>query len=267
MKIYKNFIPLCAALFLSACSSNYLMTVNSVNSKKDQDRSTFLYSNDTVAVHYSFAGKNGEIYVKVENKSNNPIVWDLKNSALVINGKANSYADGRINMKGQVNQMSTFNDDYTYGYFKGTATLPKDVLLIPPHAYVDGSYFDLRKDIKELVSIAKKQKATRYGMNGNQYQVKEAKFNEDNSPYILRSFLSYSILNNNEMILKTTEQKFYAQTLFQTGAMSLNNVFEYYTEKGDMMAYRKIKGENALLLGGVAVLGAAAVALDDKEVK
>lgn len=54
--------------------------------------------------------------------------------------------------------MSTFNDDYTYGYFKGTATLPKDVLLIPPHAYVDGSYFDLRKDIKELVSIAKNKR-------------------------------------------------------------------------------------------------------------
>jgi hypothetical protein len=263
MKIYKTFIPLCTALFLSACSSNYLMTVNSINTSKEKDQGTFLYTNDTVAIQYSFAGRDGKVYVKVENKLDHPIIWNLKNSALVINGKALSYSDNEIDLKGKVGQtVSAFNEGVIHGYFNGTATLPKDVLLIPPHAFVDGRFFDLRDDVKKSVSEAKKERVVRYGMNGGTYKIQQAKFNIDDSPYILSSFLSYSVMNNGEVTFRTTEQKFYAETLFQTGT-SLNNVLEYYTKQGDLMAYKKIKGENALLIGGVVALGAAAGALDN----
>lgn len=263
MKMYKSFIPLCTALFLSACSSNYLMTVNTTNTIKEKDQGTFLYTNDTLAVQYSFAGKDGKVYVKVENKLDYPIMWNLKNSALVINGKALSYANNQIDLKGNVNQnVSAFSEDIIHGYFNGTATLPKDMLLIPPHAFVEGRFFDLRDDVKKSVSQAKKEKVVRYGMNGGTYNVQQAKFNIQDSPYILSSFLSYSVLNNGEATFRTTEQKFYAETLFQTST-SLNNVLEYYTKQGDLMAYKKVKGENALLLGGVVALGAAAGALDN----
>lgn len=264
MKIYKTFIPICAVLFLSACSSNYLMTVNSANTIKEKDQGTFLFTNDTVAVQYSFAGKDGKVYVKVENKLDYPIMWNLKNSALVINGKALSYSNNQIDLKGNLNQtVSAFSEDAIHGYFNGTATLPKDMLLIPPHAFVDGRFFDLRDDVKKSVSEAKKERAVRYGMNGGTYKVQQAKFNMQDSPYILSSFLSYSVMNNGEVTFRTTEQKFYAEILFQTGT-SLNNVLEYYTKQGDLMAYKKIKGENALLIGGVTALGAAAVALDNR---
>ncbi len=41
-KVFKMLMPIYCAVFLSACSSNYLMTFNGENVKKDEDREHFL---------------------------------------------------------------------------------------------------------------------------------------------------------------------------------------------------------------------------------
>ena len=147
------------------------MTFNGDNIKKNEENGHFSFDNDTIKIDYSFAGKEGKVYLKIANKLDKPVLWDLKSSALIINGKAFSYAAESVAIKGEIDgtvsgfgnrKTSIFNEDLLRGYFNGTIGLPKDVVLIPPHAYVDGSYFDLRNDVKEITKSSKKEKVYMY---------------------------------------------------------------------------------------------------------
>jgi len=274
LKVFKVILLIYCAVFLSACSSNYLMTFNGENVKKDEDKGTFSFNNDTVQIDYSFADRDGRIYLRIENKIDKPILWDMKSSALVINGKTLSYSAEQAAFNGKVNasvsdmganKSSIFNDTWVNGYITGSVSLPKDVVLIPPHAYVDGHYFDFKNDVKSIVRSSTKEKVYMYDTNGESYAVKLARFEGAESPYILRSYLSYSIVDEGKAVFKTTEQKFYAAQLWQTGTVALNNILELYNKRGDVMAVKEKKGQGAMIVGGALALTAVAAAIDPKE--
>jgi len=250
------------------------MTFNGENVKKDEDKGTFSFNNDTVQIDYSFADRDGRIYLRIENKIDKPILWDMKSSALVINGKTLSYSAEQAAFNGKVNasvsdmganKSSIFNDTWVNGYITGSVSLPKDVVLIPPHAYVDGHYFDFKNDVKSIVRSSTKEKVYMYDTNGESYAVKLARFEGAESPYILRSYLSYSIVDEGKAVFKTTEQKFYAAQLWQTGTVALNNILELYNKRGDVMAVKEKKGQGAMIVGGALALTAVAAAIDPKE--
>ncbi len=275
-KIFKIPMLIYCAVFLSACSSNYLMTFNGENVTKDEEKGTFSFNNDTLQIDYSFADRDGKIYLRIKNNIDKPVLWDMKSSALIINGKTFSYSAEQAAFNGKVNasvsdmgasKSSIFNDTWVNGYITGSISLPKDVILIPPHAYVDGHYFDFKDDVKSIVRSSPKEKVYMYDMNGESYAVKLARFEGTESPYILRSYLSYSILDEGKAIAKTTEQKFYAAQLWQTGTVALNNILELYNKRGDVMAVKEKKGQEALIVGGALALTAAAAAIEPKEGK
>ncbi|WP_341831533.1 hypothetical protein AACH28_22240 [Sphingobacterium thalpophilum] len=272
-KVFKIHMLMYCAVFLSACSSNYLMTFNGENVKKDEDKGTFSFNNDTVQIDYSFADRDGRIYLRIENKIDKPILWDLKNSAMVINGKTQGYSAEQAAFNGKMNvsvsdinasKSTIFNDAWVNGSITGSVSLPKDVVLIPPHAYVDGHYFDFKNDVKSIVRSSQKEKVYMYDMSGESFAVKLARFEGADSPYSLRSYLSYSILEDGKAIVKTTEQKFYAAQLWQTGSVALNNIIELYNKRGDVLAVKEKKGQGAMLVGGALALTAAAAAIDPK---
>jgi hypothetical protein len=272
-KVFKVLTLTYCAVFLSACSSNYLMTFNGENVKKDEDKGTFSFNNDTVQIDYSFADRDGRIYLRIENKIDKPILWDLKNSAMVINGKTQGYSAEQAAFNGKMNasvydinasKSTIFNDTWVNGSITGSVSLPKDVVLIPPHAYVDGHYFDFKNDVKSIVRSSQKEKVYMYDMSGESFAVKLARFEGADSPYSLRSYLSYSILEDGKAIVKTTEQKFYAAQLWQTGSVALNNIIELYNKRGDVLAVKEKKGQEAMIVGGALALTAAAAAIDPK---
>jgi len=272
-KVFKVLTLTYCAVFLSACSSNYLMTFNGENVKKDEDKGTFSFNNDTVQIDYSFADRDGRIYLRIENKIDKPILWDLKNSAMVINGKTQGYSAEQAAFNGKMNasvydinasKSTIFNDTWVNGSITGSVSLPKDVVLIPPHAYVDGHYFDFKNDVKSIVRSSQKEKVYMYDMSGESFAVKLARFEGIDSPYSLRSYLSYSILEDGKAIVKTTEQKFYAAQLWQTGSVALNNIIELYNKRGDVLAVKEKKGQEAMIVGGALALTAAAAAIDPK---
>ncbi|WP_286842226.1 MULTISPECIES: hypothetical protein [Sphingobacterium] len=272
-KVFKVLLLMYCAVFLSACSSNYLMTFNGENVKKDEDKGTFSFKNDTVQIDYSFADRDGRIYLRIENKIDKPILWDLKSSAMVINGKTQSYSAEQASFNGKMNasvsdinasKSTIFNETWVNGYITGSVSLPKDVVLIPPHAYVDGHYFDFKNDVKSIVRSSQKEKVYMYDMSGESFAVKLARFEGADSPYSLRSYLTYSILEDGKAIVKTTEQKFYAVQLWQTGAVALNNILELYNKRGDVLAVKEKKGQEAMIVGGALALTAAAAAIDPK---
>lgn len=272
-KVFKVLTLTYCAVFLSACSSNYLMTFNGENVKKDEDKGTFSFNNDTVQIDYSFADRDGRIYLRIENKIDKPILWDLKNSAMVINGKTQGYSAEQAAFNGKMNasvydinasKSTIFNDTWVNGSITGSVSLPKDVVLIPPHAYVDGHYFDFKNDVKSIVRSSQKEKVYMYDMSGESFAVKLARFEGADSPYSLRSYLSYSILEDGKAIVKTTEQKFYAAQLWQTGSVALNDIIELYNKRGDVLAVKEKKGQEAMIVGGALALTAAAAAIDPK---
>ncbi|WP_156167691.1 hypothetical protein [Sphingobacterium sp. Ag1] len=272
-KVCKVLLLIYCAVFLSACSSNYLMTFNGENVKKDEDKGTFSFKNDTVQIDYSFADRDGRIYLRIENKIDKPILWDLKSSAMVINGKTQSYSAEQAAFNGKMNasvsdinasKSTIFNETWVNGYITGSVNLPKDVVLIPPHAYVDGHYFNFKNDVKSIVRSSQKEKVYMYDMSGESFAVKLARFEGADSPYSLRSYLTYSILEDGKAIVKTTEQKFYAAQLWQTGAVALNNILELYNKRGDVLAVKEKKGQEAMIVGGALALTAAAAAIDPK---
>ncbi|SUJ88122.1 Uncharacterised protein [Sphingobacterium multivorum] len=272
-KVFKVLTLTYCAVFLSACSSNYLMTFNGENVKKDEDKGTFSFNNDTVKIDYSFADRDGRIYLRIENKIDKPILWDLKNSAMIINGKTQGYSAEQAAFNGKMNasvydinasKSTIFNDTWVNGSITGSVSLPKDVVLIPPHAYVDGHYFDFKNDVKSIVRSSQKEKVYMYDMSGESFAVKLARFEGADSPYSLRSYLSYSILEDGKAIVKTTEQKFYAAQLWQTGSVALNNILELYNKRGDVLAVKEKKGQEAMIVGGALALTAAAAAIDPK---
>ncbi len=272
-KVFKVLTLTYCAVFLSACSSNYLMTFNGENVKKDEDKGTFSFNNDTVKIDYSFADRDGRIYLRIENKIDKPILWDLKNSAMIINGKTQGYSAEQAAFNGKMNasvydinasKSTIFNDTWVNGSITGSVSLPKDVVLIPPHAYVDGHYFDFKNDVKSIVRSSQKEKVYMYDMSGESFAVKLARFEGADSPYSLRSYLSYSILEDGKAIVKTTEQKFYAAQLWQTGSVALNNIIELYNKRGDVLAVKEKKGQEAMIVGGALALTAAAAAIDPK---
>jgi len=272
-KVFKVLMPLYCAVFLSACSSNYLMTFNGENVKKDEDKGTFSFNNDTVQIDYSFADRDGRIYLRIENKIDKPILWDLKSSAMVINGKTQGYSAEQVAFNGKMNasvsdinasKSTIFNDNWVNGSITGSVSLPKDVVLIPPHAYVDGHYFDFKNDVKSIVRSSQKEKVYMHDMSGESFAVKLARFEGADSPYSLRSYLSYSILEDGKAVFKTTEQKFYAAQLWQTGSVALNNIIELYNKRGDVLAVKEKKGQEAMIVGGALALTAAAAAIDPK---
>jgi len=275
-KIFKILMLIYCAVFLSACSSNYLMTFNGENVTKDEEKGTFSFNNDTLQIDYSFADRDGKIYLRIKNNIDKPVLWDMKSSALIINGKTFSYSAEQAAFNGKVNasvsdmgasKSSIFNDTWVNGYITGSISLPKDVILIPPHAYVDGHYFDFKDDVKSIVRSSPKEKVYMYDMNGESYAVKLARFEGTESPYVLRSYLSYSILDEGKAIPKTTEQKFYAAQLWQTGTVALNNILELYNKRGDVMAVKEKKGQEAMIVGGALALTAVAAAIEPKEGK
>lgn len=274
LKVFKVILLIYCAVFLSACSSNYLMTFNGENVTKDEGKGTFSFNNDTLQIDYSFADRDGRIYLRIKNNIDKPILWDMKSSALVINGKTLSYSAEQAAFNGKVNasvsdmganKSSIFNDTWVNGYITGSVSLPKDVVLIPPHAYVDGHYFDFKNDVKSIVRSSTKEKVYMYDTNGESYAVKLARFEGAESPYILRSYLSYSIVDEGKAVFKTTEQKFYAAQLWQTGTVALNNILELYNKRGDVMAVKEKKGQGAMIVGGALALTAVAAAIDPKE--
>lgn len=274
LKVFKVILLIYCAVFLSACSSNYLMTFNGENVKKDEDKGIFSFNNDTLQIDYSFADRDGKIYLRIKNNIDKPVLWDMKSSALIINGKTFSYSAEQAAFNAKVDasvsdrsasKSSIFNDTWVNGYISGSVTLPKDVVLIPPHAYVDGHYFDFRNDVKSIVRSSPKEKVYMYDMNGESYAVKLARFESGESPYSLRSYLSYSILEDGKAVFKTTEQKFYAAQLWQTGAVALHNIIELYNKRGDVLAVKEKKGQGAMIVGGALALTAAAAAIDPKE--
>src|SRR5882724_2869629 len=98
------FLPLAFA----ACTRYQYVTVSSPDTHKNE-KSQFVFDNDSLHLSYDFNGKNGPVNIIFQNKMSRPVYIDWKNSALTVNDSTISYMPQDVSINGYVSTYRYHN--------------------------------------------------------------------------------------------------------------------------------------------------------------
>jgi hypothetical protein len=220
---------------LSSCLTYQYMTVNSSTTVKNK-QNEFVVENDSFRLVYNFRGHDVPINIRVENKLQQPITIDWRQSALIVNDRAISYVASAVPITGYYNGSSvSWNPGYgpAIGAVQGTshvtsssgnvsavAVLPSEMNFIPPKAYIVKSPLGVTN---QFYSIPEgnfhKEKLLLF--DGTTKNVNVANYTEENSPLKFKSFITVLLGDANTPNKKTTyEHSFYIEQFIETGTPS-----------------------------------------------
>ncbi|MGJ1197474.1 hypothetical protein ACR777_15235 [Sphingobacterium spiritivorum] len=264
MKAFKYFsAALCTLFILNSCSTTYLTTIDSQSLSKDEKSGKFMFENDTIKIEYGFNGQNTSVHTRITNKLGVPIAVDLGSSALVVNGQAISYLGNDVKLNARLNAGSWTSGydlgnghsvDYSSvsGNVNGSATLPKSILFVPPHSYIENNFLSLRRQFGALYNKPLSQKVNITTIDGNLMPARFDSFSVDATPMNMESYLTFAIVDkvNNKVETKTTTQKFYVSRLMTIKGVSQLNIPEIFTRRNDVATSGDKSGGNQSVLGG-----------------
>jgi hypothetical protein len=247
---------------LSACSKYQIHTLSSLKTPKDEQTGDFIIKNDTLEIVYKFSGENGPLEVQIKNKLDQPLYVNWKKSALIIGDKAISYSGNKIYLKGEYNGTSQqglyFPDIKSQsGKITGTATTPEETAFIPPHAKIDKKLLNVTAGFIALAKDSLKTLRVIQPDGLSSYVVKLARFSRENSPLVLRSYITLYLEKDKNLQVFPYEQEFYiSQSVVLVGKKPKNTEF-YRTNRSDNFYNFEPTGygKTMALVGGVAILG------------
>ncbi|GAA4796920.1 hypothetical protein GCM10023231_26760 [Olivibacter ginsenosidimutans] len=258
-------------LFLSSCSTYYVSKVNSLDTKKNPETGAFSIENDSLMITYSFFGENAPINIDVYNKLNEPLYIDWERSALIVDQYATSYMGDNIVINGSSSfesssyrSFSDWRNSFGSSSFNATATLPRGLTFIPPHAKIEKKQLKLSRPFyKEVVHYKRVPLAQKDGSFKN---VRLSKFSPDTSPLSFRSYLTLYILDKetNEPQQMTMEQNFYVEELMKT-KMNPKKLLSYQQRNGDTFFMEEVKGNGLAIIGGAVAITALGYAAHEEE--
>ena len=108
---------------LVSCFRYQYMTINSSTLPKNK-QNEFVVENDSFRLIYNFRGMDVPINIRVENKLDQPITIDWRQSALIVNDRAISYVASAIPITGSYNG-SSFQWNPGYGAAAGAITVER----------------------------------------------------------------------------------------------------------------------------------------------
>lgn len=251
---------------LSACSKYQIHTLNSLKTPKDEQTGAFIVKNDTLEIVYKFGGEKDALEVQIKNKLDEPLNVNWKKSAFIIGNKAISYSGNKIDLNGEYNGTSARGSAYTdiqWGKMTGTATIPEETSFIPPHAMIDKKLLNVTSGLIALVKDSLKRLHVYQPETQTYYDVKLAKFSRENSPLVLKSYITLYIEKDKTLQVLPYEHEFYISQSVQTGKKPKNTRF-YNASRSDNFYNFKRTGYSATLaiIGGVAILGVLGAAND-----
>ncbi|WP_293918637.1 MULTISPECIES: hypothetical protein [unclassified Sphingobacterium] len=266
MKALKYFlVALCTLFILNSCSTTYLTTIDSQSLSKDAKSGKFVFENDTIKIEYGFNGSNTSVHTRITNKLGVPIAVDLGSSALVVNGQAISYSGNEVKLNARVNAGSwtsgyDLGNGNSVGYsslsgnVNGSATLPKSMLFVPPHSYIENNFLSLKRQFGSLYQKPLSQKVNITTIDGNLMPARFDSFSVDATPMNMESYLTFAVVDkvNNKVETKTTTQKFYVSRLMTIKGVSQLNIPEIFSQRNDVATSGDKSGQNQSVLGGTA---------------
>lgn len=226
-------ISMAAMGLLSACSTYQLNTVRSTNTTLDEKSGGFKFENDTLKINYAFAGQDMPIHLTIYNKLNEPVYIDWKRSAFITGKESYSYADDAVQINGDVSGISVGRGiTYSNGSVTGQATLPQNVVFVPPHTQITKNISKINKNQLRYIADDSfvKTKMPSFGM-GDQ-NVKLAKFDKGNSPYLFKSYLTIYTLDGNTPKFTAYQHDFYISQIIRT-SLGPENFEAFQQSKGD----------------------------------
>lgn len=216
-------LPLIVLLFpfCIACNRYQYSSVSSSQLDKNEINE-LVFENDSLKIVYNFMGQDLGPEIFIENKLQEPVYIDWRESALVVNGHSHSYAPIQVDLYGNALQ----------GLLPG---MQSTIDLIPPRANVNktplviAQYYN--KDIpkSDLHNV-------RYTAAGISRPVKTAIFSEGSSPMRFSSYISYMVGRSNNAPLHM-EHSFYISSIMNARAappaimQNGNHGNQFYTSK------------------------------------
>lgn len=262
---------------ITSCSRYQVNLISSTNTNKNQQTGDFEFENDSVKIAYSFYGPDAPVAVSIQNKLDKPLYIDWQRSALVIDGKAISYAGDKIAVNGNIdaqtdsyhynNNPAFSNPSYTTGSINAVASLPKNTTFLPPHSQSSNTSVRLTKGFLNIPDSAfhKVRMVQTYKDTVSLTKVKTANFTGENSPLKFKSYLTLYILNGNELKPATYEHTFFVSRSLTT-TVNPKDLREFNKQRGDYFINSKATGYSKAITGvGVAAAVGAAGAISNSQ--
>ena len=205
-----------------------------------KDSSCYLYENDTLKLAYDFWGKSGIFSFTVYNKLDRPIYIDWKKANYFANGnkyeywndvtfsKSKSVSTGSTLISTNTTTLSTRDERITFIAPKTSITKSKFKIL-------SASNLDWNKDVEKMETI-------RNDNPNKKTLIYVKKFSPENSPLILRNFITFSLKEDfsseffidhfffvkeiNNMDIKNFREAFSCDPSYNNDAQTIYN--EYY---------------------------------------
>lgn len=219
-------------LIVSSCSTYQYLTVDSTQLKKN-DAKQLTFENDTLRLTYIFTGKDGPLNVNIYNKTGQPLYVNWKKSAYIRNEQSVSLFNNNVMILGHA-----YGKNYHTRYWTSTSSnftasfaLPEGVDFIPPATSIS-------KELPQLGLTGSLETAMPDTVQDNRLAMTEAidiKFKKiyfaaDSSPVRFKSYLTFSLGDNNPKEFSETNL-FYVAEIDET--QSSPGDFVLYRQQGD----------------------------------
>lgn len=197
MKNLFKFIAILIVInFFSSCSV-YKMQVVSLDCNKLTKDSTWYYKDSIVEMNFFFYSNNGQLNFKIINNSDKPIFFDGKNSFLLLGNQKTEYWNDISQMKGTLAFNNSRHSYYSKAPVNASIARPERIVFIPPKTsysltkfYVAKGLYDLRKFNDVITDTVK---ANWNDKVDKKVAVKKINFQESNTPYNFRHFITLSL--------------------------------------------------------------------------
>jgi hypothetical protein len=191
----KLILPACILIILSSCSPFQYFTLSGNNISKNQ-KDEFVAENDTLRIVYRFNGYHGPVKITLYNKTNEPIEINWKKSALIFNERATGYYSPNLYLNGtartDTSRLLSFNS-LAVSDVKADIYVNEPSQYIPPRSSLEKVPLTLPVNYFQNNELAGNEKQTSTSSTGYRFRYRRIGFTPEQSPAILRSYLSFSM--------------------------------------------------------------------------
>lgn len=228
-------------MFFSSCSTYYYSTLSSADRMGDRTREgDFIQQNDTASVVYNFSGEDAPVTITIYNKLNEPLYIDWGRSAVIIDGKATSYAGEAL----------YYDEDDT----RFTST---QVEMIPPYSMIQRQPLTLANFSFNKIPNKEYRKRSYMDGNGERVQLRIKEYTLDDSPLYFRSYITLFTGGKEGTLPQSLvfERGFYISQLVKAGDLPPKKYTPMIQNSGDTFYVRYVTGRTfGYAVASVAVI-------------
>jgi len=197
----------------TGCSRYQYITLNSTWKTGNAQRFTF--ENDTLKIHYGFAGRNGPVQIEVLNKFSRPLYIDWNKSAVITGDKMEALWRDEASFEATSDSYHALLTDpasLAQTITTGTMTRAPRISFLPPQAAIRLAAMPLRSTLFKPLPKATARNAW---LNNGASRAAVYSFSQQNSPMVFRGYLTLSSSENFSNPI-TMDNKFWVEEIMQT---------------------------------------------------